>query len=131
MKTSTHLQIVYLFILLTSLLFSSCTFGNNNQNDFASTPDTVATGYPSGEIQIPQVKYHDTIFYYGATGFDEPLPDGFVCVGSIQAVDNLCAPQTDLSGARVDIGQAVFVHPDIPDMIYLQYKNGYARFSAE
>ena len=120
-----HIRFSILFVFLASLLFSSCSPIVPHSSDTA-----IATGYPSGEIQIPQVKYLDTVYYYGATGFDEPLPDDFVCIGAIQAVDNLCAPQTNLSGARVDIGQSVFANPAVPDVIYLQYKNGYARFSA-
>ena len=131
MKIIPRLRCIVLFTSVISLLLTSCSIGGNNQKDLSSSTDNIAaTGYSSGEIQIPQIKYLDTVFYYGATGFNEPLPDGFVCVGTIQAVDNLCTPQANLCGARVEIGQSVFADSSVPDVIYLQYKSGYARFSA-
>ena len=39
-----------------------------------SDNNTTPTGYPSNEIDQPQIMYNDTIFYYWATGFDEELP---------------------------------------------------------
>ena len=90
---------------------------------------TTPTGYPSGELQQPQVMYDGLIYYYFATGFDEPLPDGYECVGEVAEVDNVNIPQNDFQGARVDLMQEIYVLPGIHDTIYIKYADGYARFS--
>ena len=90
---------------------------------------TTPTGYPSGELQQPQIMYDGLIYYYFATGFDEPLPDGYECVGEVAEVDNVNIPQNDFQGARVELMQEIYVLPGIHDTIYVKYDSGYARFS--
>ena len=54
------------------------------QNEDAATP----TGYPTGKIQQPQIMYSGQVYFYWATGFEEPLPDGYELAGNIAVVDN-------------------------------------------
>ena len=70
---------------------------------------TTPTGYPSGELQQPQIMYDGLLYYYFATGFDEPLPDGYECVGEVVEVDNVNIPQNDFHGARVELMQEIYV----------------------
>ena len=90
---------------------------------------TTPTGYPSGELQQPHIMYDGLLYYYFATGFDEPLPDGYECVGEVVEVDNVNIPQNDFHGARVELMQEIYVLPGIHDTIYVKYDDGYARFS--
>lgn len=87
------------------------------------------TGYPSGEIQQPQIMYDGQIYFYFATGFDEPLPDGYEYVGSITGVDNVNEPKEDFYGARIELEQEVYASGTYVDTIYVKYENGYARFT--
>ena len=89
---------------------------------------TAQTGYPSGEVQQPQVMYQGKLYFYFATGFDEPLPDGYEYAGSIETVDNINGAVQDFWGARVDVGQKIYASDDNSAVIYVEYKNGYARF---
>lgn len=89
------------------------------------------TGYPSGELQQPQIMYDGLIYYYFATGFDEPLPDGYACVGEVAEVDNVNIPQNDFQGARVELKQEVYASEANSDTIYLKYKQGYAQFTVK
>ena len=89
------------------------------------------TGYPSGEIQFPEIMYYEHVYSYYATGFDEPLPDGYEYAGSIVAVDNINGAEQNFTGARVDVGQKFYSSADNPAVIYVEYKNGYARFTAD
>ena len=89
------------------------------------------TGYPSGEIQQPQIMYSGKIYLYTATGFDAPLPSGYVHVGSVENIDNINTPTQDFCGAQVDLGQKVFAKESDPSSIYVQYESGYARFFVE
>lgn len=88
------------------------------------------TGHASNEIDQPQIMYKDCIFYYWATGFDEKLPDSYVCVGSIEKVDNENPPSENFAGSRVDVGQKIYADDKVSDTVYVEYENGYARFSA-
>ena len=90
---------------------------------------TAPTGYPSGSIQQPQIMYDGLPYFYFATGFDEPLPEGYEYVGDVEEVDNENAPQYDLQGSRVELRQEIYVLPGIHDTIYVKYENGYARFT--
>jgi len=90
---------------------------------------TSPTGYPSGEIQQPQIMYDGLLYFYFATGFDEPLPEGYDYVGDVEEVDNENAPQYDFQGSRVELRQEIYVLPGIHDTIYVKYENGYARFT--
>lgn len=96
-----------------------------NRTDVATTP----TGLPSEEVQQPQIMYNGEIYYYFATGFDEPLPDGYSCVGMVEVVDNEHTPESECHGARVEMGQEIYALPGVHDTIYVKYENGYARFS--
>lgn len=87
------------------------------------------TGHASNEIDQPQVMYDDVVFYYWATGFDEKLPDGYECVGAVEKVDNENSPSENFSGSRVDVGQKIYASEKNSGVIYLDYENGYARFS--
>jgi hypothetical protein len=94
------------------------------QNDDPTTP----TGYPTGKIQQPQIMYNGQVYYYFATGFDEPLPDGYELVGSISAVDNDNEPTEDFHGSRVELGQEVYASASNAETVYVKYKKGYAKF---
>lgn len=90
---------------------------------------TTPTGYPTGSIQQPQIMYDGLLYFYFATGFDEPLPEGYEYVGNVEEVDNENAPQYDFQGSRVELRQEIYVLPGIHDTIYVKYENGYARFT--
>lgn len=108
------------FALVCVLVLAGC----DQQDEAASAP----TGYPAGSIQQPQIMYNGRIYYYFATGFDEPLPDGFAFVGGITSVDHDSAPAVNLQGARVDLEQAVYASEASADIIYVKYPKGYAKF---
>ena len=91
--------------------------------------EVTPTGYPSGEIQQPQIRYDGQLYFYFATGFDEPLPKDYAHVGSIAAVDNTAEPAEDFHGARVEAGQDIYASDANPDTIYVEYEKGYAAFS--
>jgi hypothetical protein len=94
------------------------------QNDDPTTP----TGYPTGKIQQPQIMYNGQVYYYFATGFDEPLPDGYGLVGSITVIDNDNEPTEDFHGSRVELGQEVYASASNAETVYVKYKKGYAKF---
>lgn len=97
------------------------------QNEDAATP----TGYHTGKIQQPQIMYNGQVYFYFATGFGEPLPDGYELVGSICVVDNDKEPTEDFHGARVESGQEVYASKANTDSVYMKYEKGYARFTVE
>ena len=99
--------------------------GCGHQNADSTTP----TGYPTGKIQQPQIMYNGQVYFYFATGFDEPLPDGFELVGSISVVDNDNEPTEDFHGARVELGQEVYASEANADMVYMKYEKDYAQFA--
>ena len=96
-----------------------------SQNDDPTTP----TGYPTGKIQQPQIMYNGQVYFYFATGFDEPLPNGYTLVGSIAVVDNDNAPTEDFHGARVELAQEVYASEADTENVYVKYEKGYAQFS--
>ncbi len=133
------LPLLFLFVLL----FSSCSlFAANPEPGLQqiggldgsgitaeATRATVQTGYPSGEIQRPQVMFRGNIYVYSGEGRDLPLPTGFAKVGTVEALDN--DPLTfsgEFTGSRVTIGQEIFASSAHIDQIYLAYEEGYARF---
>lgn len=89
------------------------------------------TGYPSGEIQRPQIMYNGKVYIYGATGFNEPLPIIYAPVGHVKAIDNINAPTQDFTGAQVELRQTIYASEKDPSSIYVAYNNGYARFFVE
>ena len=99
--------------------------GCGHQNADSTTP----TGYPTGKIQQPQILYNGQVYFYFATGFAEPLPDGYELVGSISVVDNDNEPTEDFHGARVELGQEVYASEANTDMVYMKYEKGYAQFA--
>lgn len=109
--------------LLCMLILGPCV-----KTEEPSEENLTPTGYPSGELQQKQVMYNGQIYYYGATGFDEPLPDGFEHVGAIEKVDNVHEPEEDFCGARVEVDQEVYANAEHADTIYLKYEKGYAKF---
>lgn len=115
------LLLAFVFLLVCVMALTGCARQNE---DF-----TVPTGYPSEEMQQPQIMYTGQIYYYFATGFDEPLPDGYSCAGMVEVVDNAHTPETEYHGARVEWGQEIYALPGVHDTIYVKYENGYARFS--
>ncbi len=98
---------------------------------YTGEPDeaTTPTGYPSEEIGQPQIRYNGKVYYYFATGFDDPLPKDYELVGAVADVDNTKAPEQNFHGARVEIGQEIYAHKTETDIIYIKYENGYAKFS--
>ena len=134
------LPLLFLFVLL----FSSCSlFAANPEPGLqqigeidgsgiaaGATRVTVQTGYPSGEIQRPQVMFRGNIYVYSGEGRDLPLPDGFAKVGAVETLNN--DPFTfsgEFTGSRVTIGQEIFASSAHIDRIYLAYEEGYARFT--
>ena len=73
--------------------------------------------------------YNGQVYFYFATGFDEPLPDGYTLVGSIAVVDNDNEPAEDFHGARVELAQEVYASEADAENVYLKYEKGYAQFS--
>jgi len=101
--------------------------GCARQNEDITTP----TGYPSGTIQQPQIMYDGQVYFYFATGFEEPLPDGYELVGSITGVDNENEPAEAFHGASVNLGQEVYASESDSDRVYVKYEKGHARFSVK
>ena len=136
------LRIVPILVLLTMLLSSCSLFvtkplaevdiigkADGSVVSAEATRVTVQTGYPSGEIQRPQVMFRGNIYVYSGEGRDLPLPDGFSKVGAVASLNN--DPLTfsgEFTGSRVTIGQEIFASPAHIDRIYLAYEEGYARF---
>lgn len=87
------------------------------------------TGYPIGSIQQPQIMYDGLLYFYFATGFNEDLPEGYELAGSVAGVKNDEEPTVNFYGARVELGQKIYTAPTNTDIIFVQYENGYARFS--
>ena len=112
--------IALILVLACMLALVGC-----SQNDDPTTP----TGYPTGKIQQPQIMYNGQVYYYFATGFDEPLPDGYELVGSISTVDNDNEPTEDFHGSRVEVGQEVYASASNAETVYVKYEKGYAQFS--
>lgn len=115
-------KLIVLFLALTCVL---AMVGCAAQNEGSATP----TGYPTGKIQQPQIMYNGQIYFYFATDFDEPLPDGYALVGSIAVVDNDNAPAEDFHGARVELTQEVYASEDVTETVYVKSESGYAQFS--
>ena len=111
---------VFLFLVI-SILLTLCST--------ACCDTAEPTGYAAREIGQPQIMYGGRIYYYWATGFNEGLPDDYNYVGYIDNVDNEIEPSEDFSGCRLQIGQKIFANPDDDNEIYVQYKDGFARFS--
>ena len=104
------------------LTLSSC-----RDTSFQSTENT---GGISGEIEQPQIMYNQQVYYYYATGFNDVLPENYLKVGEVKALNNKEKPTEDFMACRLDIGQAIYanVEQDISNPIYLQYEDGYAQF---
>lgn len=114
------------YVLLFFALFVLCGLpGCHKKSDNNAVP----TGHASNEIDQPQVMYDDVVFYYWATGFDEKLPDGYVCIGEVEEIDNENPPSENFTGSRVDVGQKIYADDKNPNVIYLEYESGYAQFS--
>ena len=119
---------IFAFILCGLLLLTAC---QSSPVAAHGQQASDSTGYPSGEIQQPQVMYRDQTYYYQATGFDEILPSGYAYVGSVSQVDNISAPMENFCGSRLEIGQKIFAAESYPDTVYIQYETGYAKFSVK
>ena len=90
---------------------------------------TDPTGYPAGEIEQPQIMYDGQIYYYWATGFDDDLPTSYQYVGSVKHIDNNTYPSENFAGCQLKEGQRVFANPDCVSVVYVEYNDGYAKFS--
>lgn len=111
----------FILLLILSLLLTACCI---------TRPDTpVPTGHPTGEIDQPQVMYDDQIYYYWATGFDDELPASYIYVGSVSYINNKLQPAENFAGCRLEEGQRVYANPDYVSVIYIEYNDGYAKFS--
>ena len=73
--------------------------------------------------------YNGQIYYYWATGFNEPLPADYNYVGCVDKINNLVEPIEDFYGCRLSKGQRIYANPDNDSVIYVQYEDGFARFS--
>ena len=112
-------RIEILLLMLCLLGFSGC--ASNHE-------DLTPTGYPSGEVQRPQIMYNGAIYFYTADGFDQPLPHGYEQRGEVKEVDNRQEPAEDWCGSRVEVGQKIYVSNDTAK-IYVEYETGYAEFA--
>lgn len=123
MKKKNNLLFLLLFICL--LMMTACNNANSNNND-----KEISTGTPTGIIEQPQVMYNNTIYYYTADGRDEDLPDGYILVGEIVAINSEKSPEENYYGSGLDIfiGQEIYSNPDISDVIFLKYDSGFAKF---
>ncbi len=74
--------------------------------------------------------YDGALYLYSANGFDVPLPEGFVLVGSVQSVDNTNVPTQDFAGSLVEVGQKLYASPE-ESSIYLEYSDGFGEFVPE
>ena len=113
--------------MIALLLAWACVLGlvGCGHNEAPTTP----TGYPTGKIQQPQIMYNGQVYYYFATGFGEPLPDGYGLVGSITVIDNDNEPTEDFHGSRVELGQEVYASESNAETVYVKYEKGYAQFA--
>ena len=110
-----------LILIVCIMLLTACHSNNIDEKS--------QTGYEANEIEQPQIMYNDRIYYYGATGFDEKLPEEYRKAGVVEHVDNENPPSENFSGARVDIGQEIYDSDNDESIIYVGYENGFARFS--
>ena len=117
--------LLVLMLLLVGCSEKADVINAEEENEITITP----TGYPTGEVQQPQVVYDGLVYYYFATGFDEPLPSGYNCVGIVEVVDNDNPPKYDFHGSRVEVGQEIYISLGVYGTIYVKYEDGYARFS--
>lgn len=117
-------KFIVLFLALTCVL---AMVGCGAQNEDPTTP----TGYPTGKIQQPQIMYNGQVYFYFATGFDEPLPKGYELVGSVAVVDNDNEPTENFHGARVELEQEIYASEANTETVYVKYENGYAQFTAK
>jgi len=108
-------------LLLSVMLLSACAS--------QSTDPLQSTGYPSSELQQPQVMVDGKIYYYNASGFDLPLPEGYTLAGEILSVDHINPPTENFHGGRIEAGQKVYISSKTYDSIYIQYNKGYALFT--
>ena len=46
-----------------------------------------------------------------------------------EEVDNETPPSENFVGSRIDVGQKIYADDKKSDTIYVEYENGYARFS--
>lgn len=106
-----------LTVVMCASILSSCA-----KHDHVTTP----TGYPDGEINRPMVMYNDEIYFFDFTGFNEPLPEGYEFVGSVESIDNLELPLENFEAARLQVGQEIYAGDE--ELIYVKYENGYAHF---
>ncbi len=113
-------MLVFVFLLLC--LLCSCRPSKNKE--------TTPTGYPPDEIDQPQIMYNNMIFYYWATGFDEELPDEYEYIGEVKSIDNKKQPLKNYEGSRLEVGPKIYANDENPEIIYIKYENGYARFSS-
>ena len=97
---------------------------------YVSGGSSTPTGYPTGSVQRPQIMYDGTLYLYSAKGFDEPLPEGFSLVGSVQCVDDANAPTRDFAGSLVEVGQKIYASPE-NSSIYVEYTDGFGEFVPE
>lgn len=115
-----------IFLLLSTLMLLCALSSCQTTNSSAVTP----TGYASDEIDQPQIMYNNIIFYYWATGFDGELPDDYIYIGEVEEIDNKEQPSKNYSGSRLEVSQKIYTNGEKPEIIYIKYENGYARFSS-
>lgn len=119
-----------LLALLALCLFTACSRQgtNNTTTKDEEMHNLTPTGYPSGEVQQPQIMYNDTIFYYRATA-SEVLPDNYSYVGKIETIDNETPLCSNFTASYLNIGQKVYANPDTPDLIYIDYTDTYYHYN--
>lgn len=47
----------------------------------------------------------------------------------VESIDNKEQPSKNYTGSRLEVGQKIYANDEEPEIIYIEYENGYARFS--
>lgn len=122
----TKLNILFISSILI-LILSGCSGNSKAANNSA---EQASTGYPSGELQMEQVFYNNSLYYYMATGVEENVPDNLEYIGNIAEVDKQTVPTEDFyaGGHELVKGQKIYIVPNDDSKIYIEYEDGYRHF---
>lgn len=47
----------------------------------------------------------------------------------VESIDNKKQPSKNYTGSRLEVGQKIYANDEEHEIIYIEYENGYARFS--
>jgi len=80
-------------------------------------------------VREQQLMYDGKIYAYDETEFSNTLPEGYELVGTVKETSDNKLPKEDYHGCRVVVGQNVYASNSNSLDIYLEFENGYAKFS--